>query len=962
MRADRDARRWFAGCGGVLALLGVVGGALAQTQVTGFGSNPGNLQMFRHVPSGLPANAPVVVALHGCAQQASAYDNETGWVQLANQWKFTLVLPQQQTGNNSSRCFNWFESGDITRGQGEALSIKQMVDKTLADQGADPARVYVTGLSAGGAMTSVMLATYPEVFAGGAIIAGIPYNCGTGTTAAFSCMNPGSDLSPAAWGNKVRAASSHSGPWPIVSIWHGDADTTVRPANATESMEQWTNVHGADQIADVQDTLGGYPHKVYRNPAGTPVVETWLITGMGHGTPVDPGTGPTQCGTAGAYILDVNICSSYWIGKFFGLDNSDAVPPVVSLTAPAAGTTVSGTVTVSATATDNVGVARVEFLIDGALAGSDASAPYGYSWNTAAVANGAHTVQARALDAAGNVASSTALTVTVTGGIEDTTPPTVNLVFPGNGSSVSGTITLAADADDDFGVSAVEFFANGASLGTGSPSALAGPWTLSWNTTSVPPGAVALSVLARDAKGNTALDNDTTVNVNQNLPTLDETFSARDGGDYFDTTGWSGSFSADLANATVGVAGSQSSYGYASSGIGCSTGLKTRELSRSVTLGGTPRLSYSRRLDLKANTNASYSAYFRVRVNGTVVQQQSVSNGVWLESTFQRFEELDLSAWAGQTVSLSFEVGANANVCLEAWAKAWIDDIRVGNAQEAADQVAPLVSLTAPLNGATLSGSVDVIASASDASGVSKVEFYVNGSLLASDSSPPFTTSWNTASVANGSYALMARAYDPAGNVGSSAEVTITLSNGAGGTPQTLSFQSLDAQDGYLKANADGSAPALGTLESSMGLALGRGTDGKFNRAILSFDTSALPDTATVLEASLILTWRGASGDPWSSPAGNTLVIDVRNGCWGATCALETADYGAAASASAVAEVVRFTNGTQGSGLFNSAGLAAIHRAGTTQIRLRFSQNPSATHYLWIGSAASATLRVVYQP
>lgn len=932
---------------------------LAQTQVTGFGSNPGNLQMFRYVPAGLPANAPVVVALHGCAQSASNYDAETGWVLLADRWKFTLVLPQQQTGNNSSRCFNWFEAGDISRGQGEALSIKQMVDRTLSDQAADPARVYVTGLSAGGAMTSVMLATYPDVFAGGAVIAGIPYNCGTGTSAAFSCMNPGSDLSPASWGNKVRAASSHGGPWPIVSIWHGDADTTVRPVNATESMEQWTHVHGSDQTPDVQDTLAGYPHKVWKNASGKAVVETVLITGMGHGTPVDPGAGATQCGTAGAYILDVNVCSSYYIGKFFGLDNTDQVAPTANISAPLNGETLSGAVTIAVSASDNLGVARVEFLIDGLLAGSDTASPYTFSWNSAAVANGQHTLQARAVDAAGNVGTSSAIVVTVAGGVEDTTAPTVNLVFPGDGATIGGTVTLAADANDDYGVARVEFLAGGVSIGTGNPSAQAGPWTLSWNTTAWPNGSIALAVRAWDAKGNTALDNDTTVTISQNIPALDESFSARDGGDYFDNVGWSGDFVADTANATVGGVGSQSSYGYASSGISCASGQKLRFLSRSLSLGSAPRLAYSRKLDLKANINTSTTAHFKMLVNGNTIDSKLVSNSTYVDSVFQRFENIDLGAYANQTVTLRFEAGANSNVCLEAWAKVWIDDIRIANAEQSADTTPPTVNLTAPVSGATLSGSVDLVASAADASGVAKVEFHANGALLSTDTAAPFVYTWNSASVANGSYALMTKAYDPAGNVGTDADTTVTVSNGGSGGTLSASFANEDAQDGYVKANADGSSAAVGTLESSMGLALGRGTDAKFNRALLSFDTASLPDNAVITGANLTVGYRSASGDPWNNPAGNSLVIDARSGCFGA-CSVETGDWSAAATATAVAGIVRFTAGTQNSAGFSAAGLAAINKTGRTQLKLRFSANQTATHYLWIANGGSAQLRVEY--
>lgn len=937
--------------------------AQSLTQVTGFGSNPGNLLMYKYVPAGLAAGAPLVVALHGCAQSASNYDAETGWVLLADRWKFALLLPEQQTGNNSSRCFNWFEAGDIARGGGEALSIKQMVDKMKTDHLSDPARVYVTGLSAGGAFTSVLLATYPEVFAGGAVVAGVPYNCGTGLTNAFSCMNPGSDLSPAAWGNKVRAASSYSGPWPIVSIWHGDADTTVRPANANESMEQWTNVHGIDQTPEVQDTVAGYPHKVYKDASGKALVETYSITGMGHGTPVDPGTGERQCGTAGAYILDVDVCSSWYIGRFFGLDNTDGVAPTVSLTAPAAGATVSGNVTISASASDNIGVSRVEFLIDGALAASDSSAPYSTVWDTSSVANGTRRLQARAFDAAGNVGTSSEISATVTGGIEDITPPTVNLSFPGNGATVSGTITLAATATDDLGVASVEFFVGGSSLGFGNQSAQAGPWTLDWNTSGLAAGSYALSVIARDARGNQALDNDTSVTVNPNVAVVDESFSNRNAdADYFDQAGWSGDFVADADNATAGAGGSQSSYGYASSGLSCAGGLKTKYLQRSVTLGSAPRLSYARKLDLKANINASTTARFRVLVNSTVLQEQAVTYANYVDSSWQRLENIDLSAWAGQTVTLRFEGSANANVCLEAWAKVRVDDIRVGNATEPSDVTAPTVNLSAPANGATLSGNVDLTASASDAVGVTKVEFYAAGSLLGVDQTAPYSLTWNTADVANGSYTLMAKAFDAAGNVGTDNDTTVTVSNGGGGgAPVTVNYSSEAANDGYIKANADGSSPALGTLESSLGLALGRGTDAKYNRALLSFDTSGIPDTATITGATLILSYRSASGDPWASPAGNTLTLDVMNGCFGA-CTLETADFSTAASASAVANVLKFTSGTQNSGAFNSAGLAAISKTARTQVRLRFSQNQSATHYLWIGSGVEATLRVEYTP
>jgi poly(hydroxyalkanoate) depolymerase family esterase len=256
-------------------------------EVTGFGSNPGNLQMFRYVPPNLPRGRPLVVALHGCSQDAVGYGTNSGWVELADRWNFGVVLPQQQTANNSSKCFNWFEPADTSRGRGEAESIAQMIRRTINDTGAG--RVYVSGLSAGGAMTAVMMATYPEMFTGGGIIAGLPYGCASSSIDAFSCMNPGKNLTPAQWGAKVRAASSHTGPWPSVSIWHGTADYTVAYSNQRELAEQWSNVGS--------------------------VVSTRTFTGMGHGQPVNPG----QCGRTAPYMLDVNVCAAEELGRTWNL-------------------------------------------------------------------------------------------------------------------------------------------------------------------------------------------------------------------------------------------------------------------------------------------------------------------------------------------------------------------------------------------------------------------------------------------------------------------------------------------------------------------------------------------------------------------------------------------------------------------------------------------------------------------
>ncbi|ELS53693.1 extracellular catalytic domain type 1 short-chain-length polyhydroxyalkanoate depolymerase [Streptomyces viridochromogenes] len=294
--------------------------AASLKEVTGFGTNPGALRMFRYVPEGLPAGRPVVVALHGCTQNASGYGTGSGWIQLADRWGFSVVLPQQQSANNGSLCFNWFQSGDIARGQGEAASVAQMVDRQLADVSGDASRVYVTGLSAGGGMTAVMMAAYPERFVAGGIVAGLPYGCAQAAGSPYVCMYVGATQTPRQWGDRVRAARpGYAGPWPALVAFQGTADHTVKPVNMTDLTRQWTDVHGADQTADVSDSVAGYPRQVFEDASGRAVVETYSLTGMGHGQPVDPGSGSEQCGVAGAYLLDVNLCAAHRMGRAWGL-------------------------------------------------------------------------------------------------------------------------------------------------------------------------------------------------------------------------------------------------------------------------------------------------------------------------------------------------------------------------------------------------------------------------------------------------------------------------------------------------------------------------------------------------------------------------------------------------------------------------------------------------------------------
>jgi poly(hydroxyalkanoate) depolymerase family esterase len=285
----------------------------------GFGSNPGNLRMFVYRPPNLADNPALVVVLHGCTQTAGGYDLGAGWSTLADRYGFALLFPEQQRSNNPNGCFNWFQPAHSQRDRGEPLSIRQMIEKSIIDHGIDRRRIFVTGLSAGGAMTSNMLACYPEVFAGGAIIAGLPYGAAATVQQAFQSMYQSPTRSAHEWGNLVRKASSHRGPWPRVSVWHGNADKTVIPLNAREILKQWTNLHDLSISPSMKTKVDGFPRETWINDAGDELVEAYAITGMAHGTPLATGKVEGACGAPGPFLLPVGISSSYHIAKFFGI-------------------------------------------------------------------------------------------------------------------------------------------------------------------------------------------------------------------------------------------------------------------------------------------------------------------------------------------------------------------------------------------------------------------------------------------------------------------------------------------------------------------------------------------------------------------------------------------------------------------------------------------------------------------
>lgn len=288
------------------------------SDLVAFGSNPGALRGRFYLPRLEQASTALVVVLHGCTQDAASYDHGSGWSQLSDEEGFALLYPEQQRGNNPNLCFNWFNASDTRRDTGEALSIRQMIARMVAEHAIDPTRIFVTGLSAGGAMASVMLATYPEVFAAGAIIAGLPYGTAASIPEAFDRMRAHGGPPAAALGALVTAASPHKGPWPTISVWHGDNDPTVSHANSALVVEQWRTIHGIAPEPDAVEHIDGHLRRAWRDAHGREVIEEYRIGGLGHGTPLST-TGADACGAAGAYMLEAGISSTRRIASFWGL-------------------------------------------------------------------------------------------------------------------------------------------------------------------------------------------------------------------------------------------------------------------------------------------------------------------------------------------------------------------------------------------------------------------------------------------------------------------------------------------------------------------------------------------------------------------------------------------------------------------------------------------------------------------
>ena len=603
------------------------------TEVTSFGSNPGNLRMLTYVPKNLPAAAPLVVVLHGCTQTAHSYDLGTGWSTSADRYGFAVLLPEQRTSNNPLQAFNWFKPEDIVRDSGEPLSIRQMVEWMAVNHGIDRRRVYVNGVSAGGAMTSIMLATYPEVFAGGAIIAGLPYRCANDLQEAFESMFQGRIRSPQEWGKLVRAASSHQGPWPRISIWHGGGDHTVQPTNAEEVIKQWTDVHGLSMTPTIVSTVDGHPYRAWRGPDGDALIEAYTITGMPHGVPIDP-HGEDGCGAAAPFILDMGISSTRHLSRFWGL--TDGTPQ--TLGAPYRAPQI---------------IVPTDYRPADPQSGREVRIETGSGGDTPATDRPAFSQPAHQ-DLHEIIATS----------LKAARPGETHRGGSPGSSTTAGMVPLV----DLQKILTRSFEAAGLLKGTGEASSGTGGGS-SQGTQGTEEGRMGgidiASILAKSFEAAGLLK------VRQDVP-------SEAGG--LAGSGWEGDGWQLATDVREGCGDGLVLFGYASSGTGGTFGKTVRLVSRQFSLGQRPKLSYVRRLNLSAAVNILTTANFRVLVEGVPVDEVSAVGMDYEEASWTERVDIDLMRFSGQTVTLTFEVAANSNVFIEVFAKAWVGGITVQDA------------------------------------------------------------------------------------------------------------------------------------------------------------------------------------------------------------------------------------------------------------------------------------------
>ncbi|CCK32192.1 esterase [Streptomyces davaonensis JCM 4913] len=327
--------------------------AATLTEVTDFGANPSNLQMYLYVPDSVTDHPAILVAVHYCTGSGPAMYSGTEYASLADRYGFVVIYPSV---TRSSKCFDVSSPQALTRGGGsDPVGIKSMVDWVTAAYDADTARIYATGISSGAMMTNVLLGVYPDVFKAGAAFAGVPFGCFATTDGSewnSACANGTVTRTPQAWGDLVRTAyPGYTGPRPRMQLWHGTQDDVLRYPNFGEEIKQWTNVQGLGQTPAATDSpQSGWTRTRYGGTGDQAPVEAISLQGVGHNV--------YSYGVMGPLVI-----------AFFGLDDDGPTPQPpagpckVSVTTNAWNTGLTASVTITNTGTTTVNGWQLGFTL-----------------------------------------------------------------------------------------------------------------------------------------------------------------------------------------------------------------------------------------------------------------------------------------------------------------------------------------------------------------------------------------------------------------------------------------------------------------------------------------------------------------------------------------------------------------------------------------------------------------------
>jgi hypothetical protein len=376
------------------------------------------------------------------------------------------------------------------------------------------------------------------------------------------------------------------------------------------------------------------------------------------------------------------------------LGNTDTTPPTVAITSPSAGATVSGTVTITATASDTSGIEKVRFWAGSTYLGYDASAPYAMPWDTDGLLNGPYRVRIQGFDTSANT---TMEFIDVSLVNADTVPPVVTITNPANATGVSGTVNIAAAANDALGIEKVQFWAGSSYLGYDTKA----PFNAAWDTTSVPDGGVFLRARAIDWAGNS-------------------------------TDAVIGAFVANADSTPPTVAILTPASGSIVSGLQSASALPTDD-----------------------------------------VAVQKVQ--FWIDGTYLGYE---ISApWQKMVDTTGLSNGPHS-LTIRAWD--WNGNtsgyVSIGIVVSNGDDASPTVTIDSPSSSSTVSGVVNINATASDDGGVQKVQFWFGPVYLGYDASGPYSRTFDTTVLANGAYSIRVRAVDWSGNT-SDYVADVTVSN-----------------------------------------------------------------------------------------------------------------------------------------------------------------------------------------